>query len=111
VVYIDWLLWNKAAIMRLETLRRRYKDEILRIADECKADNIRVFGSVARGEAKRGSDIDFLVHFQPGVGLFTIGGFQYRVAELLKRKVDVIPDCSRMHPVVRESIARDVVPL
>ena len=50
--------------MDMNTLRKRYKKEILFIANLCNAENVRVFGSVARNSAREDSDIDFLVHMQ-----------------------------------------------
>jgi predicted nucleotidyltransferase len=55
--------------MTLEQRLREKRREILRIAAEHGARNVRVFGSVARGEADETSDIDFLVSFQPGRSL------------------------------------------
>ncbi len=96
-------------LMNLTTLRTKYKHEILDIARLCHAENIRIFGSVARGEATKTSDIDFLVHMQPGAG-FSIGGLQWRLEELLKHKVDVVPDTS-LHHLLREKILEEAVPL
>jgi hypothetical protein len=52
-----------ATIPTLDILRQR-RDDILAIAQRYGAYNLRVFGSVARGNANEASDIDFLVHFQ-----------------------------------------------
>lgn len=95
--------------MNLRTLRTKYKREILAIAELCHAENIRVFGSVARNDAKTNSDIDFLVHMQPGAG-FSLGGLQWRLEELLKQKVDIVPDTS-LHHSIREKILSEAVPL
>ena len=95
--------------MNLKTLRTKYRRKILTIAELCHAENIRVFGSVARNEEKTNSDIDFLVHMQPGTG-FTLGGLQWRLEELLKQKVDIVPDTS-LHHSIREKILSEAVPL
>ena len=95
--------------MNLQTLRTKYKRKILVIAQLCHAENIRVFGSVARNEATADSDIDFLVHMQPGAG-FSLGGLQWRLEELLKQKVDVVPDTS-LHYSIREKILSEAVSL
>lgn len=95
--------------MDLRTLRAKYKPKILEIARLCYAENIRVFGSVARNEATDTSDIDFLVHMQPGSG-FAIGGLQWRLEELLKQKVDVVPDTS-LHYRIRDKILAEAVAL
>jgi predicted nucleotidyltransferase len=95
--------------MNLMTLRTKYKREILAIAETCHAENVRVFGSVARNEATADSDIDFLVHMQPGSG-FSLGGLQWRLEALLKQKVDIVPDTS-IHHSIREKILSEAVPL
>lgn len=55
--------------MNLERLLKEKREEILRIAAKHGARNVRVFGSVARGEAGEGSDVDLLVEFEPGRSL------------------------------------------
>src|SRR6266508_2179272 len=54
------------------------------------AHNVRVFGSVARGEADAASDIDFLVDLEPGRSLLDLGGLVMDLADLLRRPVDVV---------------------
>lgn len=77
--------------MQLDTLRA-YKPAILAIADKHGIENIRVFGSTARGDAIPSSDVDFLVHLKPGASLFELGGLHYDLQELLGCHVDVVPD-------------------
>jgi predicted nucleotidyltransferase len=48
-----------------------------------------VFGSIARGDAHAGSDVDFLVRLEPGRSLLDLGGLQYELQELLGCNVDV----------------------
>ncbi|MBZ0309060.1 MAG: nucleotidyltransferase domain-containing protein, partial [Anaerolineae bacterium] len=71
----------------LEELRAR-RQEIIAAAQRNKAFNVRVFGSVARGEAAPGSDIDFLVTFQPGSSIFDQIGLWLDLQDLLGREVD-----------------------
>jgi len=81
--------------MNIEQLRT-LKPQIQALARECKIDpdSIRVFGSVARGDATEQSDIDFFVRKLPGCGLLRIGGFYSGLEDLLHRKVDVVTaDC------------------
>jgi predicted nucleotidyltransferase len=94
--------------MNISTIRR-HKTEIIAIATKCNAENIRLFGSVARGEARVDSDVDFLVHMKHGSG-FCIGGLKWRLEELLSCKVDIIPDTS-IHPFLRDKILKEAVEL
>ncbi len=66
------------------------RDEILRVAAQHGARNVRVFGSVARGEADEASDVDFLVEMEPGRSLLDLGGLQVELESLLGRRVDVV---------------------
>ena len=59
------------------------RDDILRVASKRGAYNIRVFGSVARGEADSKSDIDLLVDLEPGRSLFDLGGLLMNLQDLL----------------------------
>lgn len=68
------------------------RDEILRLARENGVLDVRVFGSVARGDCDAQSDVDLLVNLQPGRSLLDLGGFQYSVEELLGVRVDVAMD-------------------
>ncbi len=72
----------------LADVRKRRRD-IERIAAEYGASNIRIFGSVARGEAKPYSDIDFLVDLQPGRSLLDLGGLQMDLQALFEHLVDI----------------------
>ncbi len=60
--------------MSLNELLQEKREDILRIATKRGASNVRVFGSVARGEAYSKSDIDLLVDLEPGRSLFDLGG-------------------------------------
>lgn len=53
------------------------RTEILRIAERYGASNVRIFGSVARGDARPDSDVDILVDMEPGRSLFDLGGLLY----------------------------------
>jgi predicted nucleotidyltransferase len=75
-------------VTRSELLRAK-RDQILEIAARYGAHNVRVFGSVARGEDTPDSDIDLLVEFEPGRGLLNHAGLIEELEELLGGKVDV----------------------
>lgn len=93
----------------LESLRAR-RDEILRLADQYGAYNVRVFGSVARGEATPESDIDLLVTFRKGVSLLDVVALWQDMQDMLTRSVDVVDDRA-IKPRLRPYIMRDVVEL
>ena len=65
------------------------RDEIVMLATKHGAVNVRVFGSVGRGEADADSDVDFLVDLEAGRSLFDLGGLLMGLQELLGRNVDV----------------------
>ena len=69
-------------MITLEQLRAR-RAELIALADRHKAENVRIFGSVARGEAGEGSDVDILVHFREGASLFDLMDLQEDSAALL----------------------------
>jgi len=96
--------------MALEDLLKAKREEILRVCAKYGAHNVRVFGSVARGEADELSDIDFLVELEPGRSLFDLGGLQYDLEQLLGCWVDVVTERG-LKPRVRERVLREAVPL
>ncbi len=96
--------------MALEQLLKEKREEILRIAAKHGARNVRVFGSVARGEAEEQSDIDFLVEMEPGRSLFDLGGLQYELEHLLGCPVDVVTERG-LKARIRERVLREAAPL
>jgi uncharacterized protein len=95
--------------MRIEELRGR-RSEILRLAALHGATNVRVFGSVARGEADERSDIDFLVDMGSGRSLLDLGGFLDDLQELLSQPVDVVTERG-LKARIRDRVLREAVPL
>lgn len=69
-----------------------------------------IFGSVARGEAGEGSDVDFLVELEKGRSLVDLAGLRLDLCDLLDREVDVATPNS-LHPKLRERILSELVPL
>ncbi len=69
---------------------QREKEAILTIAKRHHAANVRLFGSVARGDEHEKSDVDFLVDFLPGSTLFDQAGLIVELTQKLGRKVDVV---------------------
>ena len=86
------------------------RQEILRIAASYGAAELRLIGSVARGEARPDSDIDLLVSWDPETSLLDHAGLMLELEELLGRKVDIASD-GWLKPGVRESVYREAVPL
>jgi predicted nucleotidyltransferase len=95
--------------MTLETLRSRRK-EILLLAERYKAEDVRIFGSVARGDASETSDVDLLVHFRAGASLFDLIGLQQDTSDLIHTKVDVVSD-EGLSPYLARRILSEAVTL
>ncbi|MEK9144987.1 MAG: nucleotidyltransferase family protein [Elusimicrobiota bacterium] len=93
----------------LQRLKIRRK-AILRIAEEHGARDLRLFGSVARGESGSDSDVDFLVRMEKGRGLFDLVGFWQDLEEYLGCEVDVLTD-GGISPYLREGIYHEARPL
>lgn len=79
-------------MITLEELRAKYKPQILELAKKYGVTDIRVFGSVARGDAREDSDVDFLIKRLPKTDLMDIGGFYSGVEDLLHTKIDVVSE-------------------
>ncbi|MDD1689970.1 MAG: nucleotidyltransferase family protein [Methanoregula sp.] len=86
------------------------REAILALADRFGIRNIRIFGSVARHEAREGSDIDFLVEFPSGTSLFIHAAFQRELSELLGCNVDVA-SVNGLKEQIRHTVIQEAVPL
>ncbi len=91
-------------------LLQNRRNEILRLAAIYGARNIRIFGSVARGDARLDSDIDFLVDMEPGRSFFDLGGLLVALQAALGVEVDVVTE-KGLRPRIREQVLREAVPL
>jgi uncharacterized protein len=96
--------------METRTLLQTRRAEILAIAAHYGATNVRVFGSVARGDAHPGSDVDLLVDMEPGRSLFDLGGLLIDLQRLLGLDVDVVTE-KGLRPRIRAEVLREAVPL
>lgn len=85
---------------------QRKKGEILAVARKHGIINMRVFGSVVRGEDNPQSDIDLLVELEDGRTLFDMGGAVVKLEELLGRKIDIVTERG-LHWYLREKIMKD----
>ncbi len=103
------LLHNKGMVT-LETLRAQRRGEILRLAERHGARNLRVFGSVARGEANESSDLDLLVEWEPSRSLLDHVALVQDLEEVLGLKVHVGTERS-LHWYARDRILREATPL
>lgn len=92
-------------------LLRARREEILALAERYGAYNLRVFGSVARGEASPDSDVDLLVNFREGTSLFELSGFWQDLQELLGVGVDIVEDHTGLRERFRRRIIKDATPL
>jgi len=96
--------------MNIEDLLKVKREEILKIAAKHGARNIRIFGSVARGEADSESDLDILVEFLPGSTLLSQSAMIRELESLLGIKVDVVSD-QGLRERIRDRVLREAVAL
>ncbi len=96
--------------MSVDELLKEKRADILRIAAQHGARNVRLFGSVARGEARPDSDIDVLVEFEPGRTLLDRIGMIQDLEDLLGCKVDVVTEAA-VSPYLRERVLKEAVAL
>jgi len=82
------------------------RDEVLAIAARYGVRNVRVFGSVARGEDHEDSDVDLLVQLDPGVTLLRPAALERELEALLGRKVDVVSERA-LRPRLRDEVLRE----
>ncbi|MGA7730819.1 MAG: nucleotidyltransferase family protein [Chloroflexia bacterium] len=93
----------------IESLQNRRTD-ILRIASEHGAKDVRVFGSIARGEASPDSDLDLLVRLEPGYSLLDLIAIKQDLEDLLSCEVDVITEAA-LSPYIREQVLQEATML
>jgi len=96
-------------MISLKTISEK-RPEIIRLARKYRTTDVRVFGSVARGTQGISSDVDFLVHPEPGCSLFDLGGFLEDLQDLLNCRVDIVTDAD-LKPRLREQVLREAIAL
>jgi hypothetical protein len=96
--------------MGLDAVVKAKRSEILRLAAQHGARNVRVFGSLARGQADPDSDLDLLVEMDEGRSLLDLVGLWQDLEELLGSKVDVISE-GGLSPYLREHVLAEAIPL
>lgn len=94
----------------LQTLLTDKREDVLRIAAKHGAYNVRIFGSVARGEATPDSDIDLLIEKGPTTTPWFPAGLVLELEESLGRRVDVVTE-KALNPHLRDRVLREAVPL
>ena len=83
---------------------RRQRQAILELAEKYGAYNVRVFGSIARGESTPESDVDIIAAFREGTSIFDLVGFWQDLQELLGREVDLLADHPSGGQVMRSAL-------
>jgi uncharacterized protein len=96
--------------MDAKTLLRTRRREILEIAARNGAINVRVFGSVARGDDRPDSDIDFLVNLEAGRSLLDLARFLRELKTLLDHPVDVVTEAG-LRPRIKSQVLKEARPL
>ena len=96
--------------MTLVQLLGDKRQDILRLAAQYGAHDVRLFGSLARGEARPDSDVDILVTLEPGRSLLDLIALKQDLEDLLECKVDVVTEAA-VSPYIRPQALRDAVAL
>jgi hypothetical protein len=96
--------------MGLDEILKEKREEILRIAMKYGARNVRIFGSVARGEGGPDSDVDMLVEMDPGHSLLDRVALIQDLQDLIGHKVDVVTE-KGLHWYIRDRVQAEAVPL
>lgn len=87
---------------------QEHRDEVLALLDRCGLTNPRLFGSVARGDERPGSDVDLLVDVPAGIGLLTLARCQAQLEALLAAPVDLVPVADLKAGLAGEVLAESV---
>ncbi len=94
----------------MHPLIEAHREEILVLAERHGMRDVRVFGSMARGDADDSSDVDLLVSLRPGQSGLDLAALLTDVQELLNRRVDVVTELA-LHPEMRDRVLREAQPL
>ena len=90
----------------MHPLIEAHRTEILALAEHHGLRDVRVFGSMARGDADETSDVDLLVTLSPGKTGLALGGLLMDVQDLLQRRVDVVTE-GCLHPALRDRVLEE----
>ena len=94
----------------MHPLIENHRAEILALAERRGLRDVRVFGSMVRGDADETSDVDLLVTLPAGRTGLALGGLLMDVRKLLQRRVDVVTERG-LHPALRERVLKEARPL
>ncbi len=96
--------------MPLDKLITRNREAIIKIAQRNNAVNIRVFGSMVRGDAESDSDVDLLADLDINTSLLDRIAITQEIEDLLGRKIDLVtPD--KLHRVIKDRVMKESIPL
>lgn len=96
--------------MKLNELIKQKRNEIISLAEKYGAYNIRIFGSVARGQENEGSDIDFLVDLRDERSLWDLGGLWVELNDLLEVRIEVFTE-NTLKDSIRRIASKEAIPL
>jgi hypothetical protein len=96
--------------MSINDLLKEKREDILKIASRYGAHNVRLFGSVARGEAGPESDVDFLVRLERGTTLLHHAALVRELKSLLGREVQVVSERA-LRSRIKDRVMREAIPL
>ncbi len=99
--------------LRIKTnyqLPKSQRDSIKKITKKYGIRRVRLFGSIARGEANSRSDVDLLVELPPKTSLLTVVAIKQELEDLLSRRVDVVTEAA-ISPYIRDQVLQEAVPL
>jgi predicted nucleotidyltransferase len=87
-----------------------HREQLLAALARHRAHSLRVFGSVARGEERPDSDVDFLVDFEPDASLLDLIGLKEDFEAVLGRPADIVT-AEGVSPFLRDRILKEAVPV
>lgn len=102
-------LMKHSSIQTIDLLQSK-REQIIAIAAKHGASNIRVFGSVARGEATNTSDIDLLIDLEPERSLFSLIALKQELEGILNCQVD-LAEPNSLHQLIRDRVLKEAVKL
>lgn len=96
--------------MNIQDVVKEKREKILGLAADHGASNVRIFGSVARGEAGPSSDADFLVSLEPGTTLIRHAALARKLRKLLGLKVHIVSERA-LREKIKERVMEEAVPV